>query len=98
MRLLRPAIAALVSICAQSTALAALDSGDPAAKWSTASSSERRAFARQAASACKSSNCGDVEIKACLDEALRPPVPAAARRMSLAEAAASCIVILRSQQ
>lgn len=98
MKIVRQVLIALVFGSIGANAFAALEPNDRAERWWSVPASDREMFARQMASACKSSNCGNVEIRACLNEALRPPMPAAARNMTIAEAATTCIILLKSRQ
>jgi hypothetical protein len=75
-----------------------ISSEDPASSWSLASSTERLAFSKRIERHCMSGNCNASEIKACLDEAFRPPIPAGAKNQSIADGATACIFILKSQQ
>lgn len=89
-------LATLLTAAALSAVAAPIDPNAPAVTWNKATQAEKRTYALKAASACRSSNCGNVEIKACLDEALRPPAPP--MKMTVSEAAATCIAILKSQE
>ena len=79
-------------------AYAAIDPDNRAETWWDASRAERIGFSDKAAAACKSSNCGSLEIRSCLNDALRPPARKAARDMTLGEATASCVAILKSRK
>jgi hypothetical protein len=97
MSLLRTVSSAFVLVAIAGVAAAGpIDPNARASEWSSATSSERMSYARRVAAVCPSSGkCGSVEIKACMDEALRPPIPAAARNMSIGEAAVTCISMLK---
>jgi hypothetical protein len=84
-------------LSATSLAAAAINPNAPASAWSGASSSERLAYATQVEGVCPGSNskCSSAAIKACLDEALKSPLPAAARSMTIGEAAVTCVVLLK---
>lgn len=71
---------------------------DPATSWPEAKFSERQAYAQRAAVACQSTNCGSVEIRACMDEAFRAPAPPSAKNTTIGEAAVICIAMLKSQR
>ena len=73
-----------------------LAASDPASAWSNATSGERASYANSIAHACMSNNCNTSSIKACLDEALKPPVPKV--KITIAEAAATCIILIKSEQ
>lgn len=79
-------------------AYAAIDPDDRAETWWDASRAERIGFSDKAAANCKSSRCGSLEIRSCLNDALKPPAPKAARDMTIAEATASCVAILKAHK
>ena len=71
----------------------------PSEYWGKTPSSARFAYAKLAAAmaydVCPSGKCGSVEIKACMDEAVRPPMPKAIANMTIGEVAVGCISTLR---
>lgn len=69
----------------------------PAVRWSLASSRDRIDYARVAATLCQSRNCGPIQLRACMDEVVRPPVPSAVGSMTIGEIAIGCIKILKAQ-
>ena len=77
---------------------APIDPNDSVASWSRASFSERQAYAKRTIVICKSSSCGSVEVRACMDEALRPPLPSSMKALTIGEAAVSCVSILNAQK
>ncbi len=79
-------------------AYAAIDPDDRAETCWDASRAERIGFSDRATAACKSSYCGSLEIQSCLNNALKPPAPKAARDITLGEATASCVAILKSRK
>ena len=91
-------LALFISCFVASSAYAGqIDPNAPAVNWRKASSGERLTYTKRAAVACLSSNCGPIEIKACMDEVVRPPAPAAVENMTIGEVAVGCISTLRSQ-
>ena len=91
----------LLLVCAglvvSSTWAAPVNPNDLAAQWRKTPSSERFEYAKRATYACMSRNCGSVEIKACIDEVVRPPLSRAIERMTIGELAAGCIAMLKAQ-
>ncbi len=79
-------------------ASAALDPDDRSETWWNASRAERIGFSDRAAASCQSSKCGSLEIRSCLNDSLKPTAPRAARDMTLAEATASCIALLKARK
>lgn len=95
-------IASVMGLCAAmctcSVAFAAVDPNDPAASWSGISASERLNYTRRASVACQSTNCGEMQIKACMDTVVRPPIPAGVKGMTIGELAVNCIAMLKAQR
>ena len=75
-----------------------IEPNDLASTWSRSPSAERFAYSKKVATFCASSNCGSVEIKACMDEAFRHPMEPSMKGITIGEGAASCITILKSQR
>ena len=78
-------------------AAAPIDPNALASTWHRSSFSERQAYAARTAIICHSSSCGAIEIRACIDEAFRPPVPKAMKEITIGEAAVTCIKILHAK-
>ncbi len=74
---------------------AAVDPDAPARSWANARTSERADYARTAAILCQSRNCGPVQVRACMDEVVRPPMPAGVSSMTIGEIAIGCIKMLK---
>lgn len=64
------------------------------ASWNKHSPQEKLQYARAATLLCTSASCTPVDIKTCLDTISKPPIPAAARGVSIGELAVQCISIL----
>ena len=62
-----------------------------AESWWDASRAERIGFSDRAAAACKSVNCDSLQIRSCLNDRLKPPMPFALRDKTIADVTASCI-------
>jgi len=90
----------LVAIVSVSTFAHAgsINPDSPASRWRGETSSSRLAYATQVAVVCQSSNCGSLQIKACMDEVTRPPAPDAVAVMTVGELAVGCIKMLKVQQ
>ena len=69
----------------------------PSPAWRIAKQSERLEYAHLASIMCKSRNCGSGQIKACVDEATRPPTPPGMDALTIGEVAIGCIKILNSK-
>ncbi|MEO8938305.1 MAG: hypothetical protein ABI277_18170 [Burkholderiaceae bacterium] len=79
-------------LCASSgAAVAALDPDAAATLWWDASRAERIDYSNTVAAACKPATCSSSEIRFCLNDVLKPPVPMTARDRSLVQATAYCI-------
>lgn len=78
-------------VCANAASIMGSDS---ASVWSRATQSERSDYASSVTRICSSSNCNTASIKACLDVAL---TPAPKLNMTIAEAAAACVVLMKSE-
>ena len=91
---------ALVGGCIFATSVLAVqvDPNDSAEQWRKSSAADRFAYAKKISTVCASSNCGSVEIRACMDEVVRPPVPKTVERMTIGELAVACIAMLRAQR
>ena len=67
----------------------------PAANWRRTSASEQSAYAERVASvACKPRKCVPDELKACMDEVVRPPAPKGVDSMTIGDLAVGCIAML----
>ena len=98
MKTARRALLAL-SLCGLGLgAQAAIDADDRAETWWDASRAERIGFSDRAAATCNSSTCGSLAIRSCLNDALKPPPSKAAREMTLGEATASCVALLKARK
>ena len=73
------------------SACAALDPNDRSERWWDASRADRIGFSDRAAAQCKSADCDSLQIRSCLNDTLRPPVPASIRSKSIAQVAAACM-------
>lgn len=98
MRTAGRAVLALVLGSLSCGACAAIDPDDRSETWWNASRAERIGFSDRAAASCQSSKCGSLEIRSCLNDSLKPSAPKAARDMTLAEATASCIALLKAHK
>lgn len=85
-------------IFATSIIAAQVDPNDSAEQWRKTTAADRFTYAKKASTFCVSSNCGSVEIRACMDEVVRPPVLNTVERMTIGELAAACIAMLRAQR
>lgn len=85
-------------VLASTVQAASVDPNAPADNWRRFSSSDRLAYATRASVACLSSNCGSIEIRACMDEVVRPPAPKAVQSITIGELAVGCIATLKSQR
>ena len=70
----------------------------PAPSWRLAKGPERIDYATMASIMCQSSNCGPGQLKACMDEVTKPPLPPGLNSMSIGQMAINCIKILKAQQ
>lgn len=95
MKAFAPLLAAALFIAAGAAQAGPVDPNASAARWSNHSFGERSAYATKVSTVCSGPKCGSVEIRACMDEALQPPVPAAAKGMTIGEAAVTCIRLLK---
>lgn len=88
-------IAVSFTLLCQSALAAPVDPNASASTWARIGSSDRAAYSQKVAILCQSRKCGSVEIRACMDEALKPPVPEMAKNMTIGEAAVTCVGFLK---
>ncbi len=86
----------LLAVCCP-VAMAALDPDERAERWWDASRADRIGFSDRAAARCKSRSCDSLQIRSCLNDALKPPVSAAVRGKTLAEVTAGCIATFNAK-
>ena len=79
---------------AEFVSAAAVNLNAPIASWNKHSQQEKLQYAKAAALLCTSASCTPVDIRACLNTVAKPPIPAAAREVSIGEIAVQCIVTL----
>ena len=91
------AVGLFVSLLPMLSVAAPIDPNALALTWHRSSFSERQAYAARAAIICHSSSCGAIEIRACIDEAFRPPVQKQMKEITIGEAAVTCIKILHAK-
>ena len=85
----------VVSTCA---AAGEVNPNGPASSWQQSNNTERSNYAAMASIMCQSPKCDGRQIKACMDETTRPPVPPGLSSMSIGELAINCIKIMKAQQ
>ena len=89
----RPArfLGALLLVAILPAAFAAIDPAERAERWWDASRADRIGFSDRAAAACKTRNCDSLQIRSCLNDALKPPAAFEIRSKTIGEVAALCI-------
>lgn len=80
------------------TVRAEVNPNDRAERWWDASRADRIRFSDRAAAQCRSPNCDSLQIRSCLNDTLKPPVPVTTRNRTIAEVTAICIAGFRPKQ
>lgn len=87
----------LLLTLACATAHAELNPNDRSERWWDASRADRIGFSDRAAAQCRTANCDSLQIRSCLNDTLRPPVPASIRNKSIAQVTAGCIAAFKTK-
>jgi hypothetical protein len=67
-------------------------------KWRGYGNGDRSNYAMMASIMCQSRSCDGASIKACMDEATRPPAPPGLNTLTIGELAIKCIKIIKAQE